>query len=194
MSITARGESISDEELAGVVARRDQAGGSMASAVSAFDQLYGRHDLKLRLFLLARVNRSEVDDLSQLVWLRVWQSLPKADPGPFRAWLHQIARNALIDQIRKKRPEAFPDGDAGTLLDGKVGLPADLLIRRELTAAFEKCLGKLKEQIAAVVRGRLSGEDYEAIGKALSIEPRRAHSLFHKAKEPLKTCVERALS
>ena len=57
----------------------------------------------LRAFLLARVARSEVDDLDQLAWLRVWKSLPDADPGPFRAWLFQIARNALIDHSRKSK-------------------------------------------------------------------------------------------
>jgi RNA polymerase sigma factor (sigma-70 family) len=180
MSTTARGESVSDEE--------------MASARSAFDQLYRRHALLLRAFLLARVARSEVDDLDQLVWLRVWKSLPKAEPGPFRAWLFKIARNALIDQSRQKRPGLLAEGEADALIDDKPCQPDGRLIEHERKAALERCLARLKENAAAVIRGRLSGEDYEAIGKAQGIAPKQAHSIFHKAKELLKTCVKRALS
>jgi RNA polymerase sigma-70 factor, ECF subfamily len=194
MSITARGESISDEELAGVVARRDQAGGSMASARSAFDQLHVRHDPRLRAFLLARIARSEVDDVDQTTWLHIWKSLPDADPGPFRAWLFKIARNAMIDHHRKKRPGLLADGEAEAILDVRLGQPDGRLIEHERKAALERCLDKLDPNAAVVVRGRLSGEDYEAIAKAQGIDPRRLHSLFHKAKGLLKTCVERALS
>jgi RNA polymerase sigma-70 factor (ECF subfamily) len=191
---TTASESVSDEELAGVVARRDQAGGSMSSARSALDRLYQRHDLPLKSFLMARVARSDVEDLAQLVWLRVWKALPEAKPGPFRAWLFEIARNAVIDQARKKRPGALADGEAGAIVDGKLGVPEDRLIEQERKAALERCLGKLKGDGGVVVRGRLSGEDYEAIAKAQNIETKRLHALFHKAKELLKTCVERALS
>jgi RNA polymerase sigma factor (sigma-70 family) len=194
MAKTALGEFDADERLAEVIARRDHPDGSMVSARSAFEQLYGRHMLPLRAFLLARVARSDVDDLDQLVWLSVWKSLPKAVPGPFRAWLFKIARNAIIDRSRKKHPGPLADGEADALPDGKLGQPDGRLIEEERKAALERCLAALKEEAAAVIRGRLGGEDYEAIGKARGIESSRAYSIFHKAKELLKTCVERALS
>jgi RNA polymerase sigma-70 factor (ECF subfamily) len=188
-------ESTTDEELAGDVARRDQSGGSMASARSAFDQLYRRHALTLKAFMLARVARSDVDDLHQLVWLRVWKSLPEAKPGPFRAWLFEIARNSMIDHARKKRPGSLAEGEAGVLVDGKASQPESRLIEHERKTALERCLTKLKPETAVVVvRGRLSGEDYQSIAKAQGITPDRAYSLYHKAVKILQTCVERALS
>jgi RNA polymerase sigma-70 factor (ECF subfamily) len=194
MSTTTSGESISDEQLAGDVARRDQAGGSMASARSAFDQLYVRHDPRLRAFLLARVARSEVDDIDQTTWLHIWKSLPDADPGPFRAWMFKIARNAMIDHFRKKHPGLLPDGEVEAILDGTFGQPEGLLIERELREAFERCLVKLKENAVVVVRGRLSGQSYEMIASAQGITTAQAYSLFYKAKEFLKTCVGPVIS
>jgi RNA polymerase sigma-70 factor (ECF subfamily) len=188
-------DSITDEELAGIVARRDQAGGSMVSARSAFDQLYSRHALTLKAFLLARVARSDVDDLDQLVWLRVWRSLPKKEPGPFRAWVFEIARNAVYDRLRQKRPGSLVDGQVDAIVDGKLLQPEARLMELERKTALERCLTKLKPEIAmVVVRGRLSGEDYQSIAKAQGITPDRAYSLYHKAVKILQTCVERALS
>ncbi len=185
---TTSGETATDEALAGVVARRGQPGGSMASAGSAFDGLYRRH----APLLLARVARSDADDLHQVVWLRVWEFLPEADPGPFRGWLYKIAHNAVIDHARKKRPGPLgPDGD---LADARVAGPDLGLIESERTAALEACLAKLPPEAAALVRARLDGRDYSEIAKALGMVADQAYRRFHKAKAQLQTCVERALS
>ncbi len=184
-------ESASDEELAGAIGRRDQTGGSMASAKKAFEELHKRFDPPIRTFLLARCSRSEAEDLGQLVWLKVWRSLPKAKPGPFRAWVFKIARHALIDHQRKKRPEELTEGASGSLVDDGVVRPENQLIEQERTRAMERCVKMLKDELATVVRGRLSGEDYLAISRALGIKPGQAHAYFHKAKSLLKACVEK---
>ncbi len=190
---TTASESVSDEELAGVVARREQAGSSMTSAASALERLYQRHELPLKSFLMARVGRADAEDLSQLVWLRVWKSLPGAKPGPFRAWLFEIARNALVDHARKKRPGSLADDQAGGIVDGALGKPEARLVEHERKTALENCLARLKQEYAVVVRGRLSGEEYDSISKAQGIRPERAHSIYHKAVKLLKSCVERVL-
>src|SRR3954466_4180261 len=94
----------SEDELAACIARRDDSYRARQAARAAFEQLYGRHARLLSAFLAARVRRGEVDDLHQEVWHRVWLRLPgQFRGGNFRAWLHQIARHALIDRGRKKQ-------------------------------------------------------------------------------------------
>src|SRR4051794_32734263 len=94
----------SDDELAARIARRGDSDEALRVARAAFEQLYQRHARLLSAFLTTRVRRSELDDLHQEVWQRVWLRLPAhyQQRGQFRAWLHQIARNALIDHGRKR--------------------------------------------------------------------------------------------
>lgn len=192
MATIAAGTPDIDEGLAEVVARRDLPGGSAASARLAFQRLYDRHAHLLLAFLRARA-AVEADDLHQVVWLRVWQHLPEAQPGPFRAWLHRIARNALIDDSRKKRPGAFADGQAEAVVDGRHATPGLAAEDRERANALEDCLGKLRPEVVALVRARLGGEGYEAIAGTLRITAEQAHRRFYKAKESLKACVEKVL-
>ena len=56
----------------------------------------------LLAFIVARVPSSDCDDLHQEIWQRAWVALPgQFQGGNFRAWLHQITRNAIIDLSRK---------------------------------------------------------------------------------------------
>jgi RNA polymerase sigma-70 factor (ECF subfamily) len=182
---------LSDEQLAETVARRDRSTATWQEARQACDQLYLRHSRKLVAFLAARVRRSELEDVHQAVWQRVWQYLPEGfRGGNFRAWLYQIARNHVIDQGRKKRPE--PLRDDLPLPDPRTPGPVDMLLDRERMAILGRCLEHLDEDASAVVQARLAGESYLDICQRLGWKPERAHKLFHQAKDQLRRCVERA--
>ena len=47
------------------------------------------------------------EDLTQLVFLKAWQSLPRFQQraNPFSAWLYRIAKNVLIDYYRQHKAE-----------------------------------------------------------------------------------------
>ncbi len=180
---------LDDEQLAGVVALRANSGREMDAARDAFDQLYRRHARLLLAFLASRCPRADLDDLHQEAWKRAWDHLPGGfHGGQFRAWLYQIARNALIDHARKRRPE--PLGERGeALAEGRDGAPDTPLLEHERMATLQRCLGQLDAEAAALVRARLGGEDYAAICEALQMTPARAHKVFHRAKGELRACV-----
>src|SRR5262245_9530523 len=104
---------ITDDELTAVIARRDEPPHHRRRAEAAFYALYDRHAKRLLAFLGGRVSESALDDVSQNVWAKVWQALPTGfRGGNFRAWVHQIARNAVVDQRRKRGCEPLPDEDS----------------------------------------------------------------------------------
>jgi RNA polymerase sigma-70 factor, ECF subfamily len=183
----------SDEQLAAVVARQGDSDRAMLAARVAFERLYLRHAPLLLAFLASRVPTGEREDIHQDVWQRVWQHLPdQFRGGSFRAWLHQIARNALIDHARKRRPEPLENEDR--LADGRSGYADARLIERERAEALRRCLSKLTAETAELVRARLGGDPYQDICPRLGLTPARAHKLFHMAKEQLQACLERALA
>ena len=81
----------------------------LAGSESAFETLYHRHRRVLYAYLngLLPDRRAEADEVFQLTWIKVVDQLQKyRDQGCFSAWLFRIARNLLIDRIRKKKTDA----------------------------------------------------------------------------------------
>ena len=72
---------------------------------AAFGRLYDRYARMVHGVLLARVPRTDVDDLSQDVFLLALRRLPTLrEPASFGAWLATIARNLATDFHRRSVP------------------------------------------------------------------------------------------
>lgn len=185
-------EASTDEQLAATIARRLNSEAAMQAARAACERLYDRHARPLAAFLAARAPRGELEDIHQRIWERVWHRIPGGfHGGNFRAWLYQIARHEIIDQVRRRRPEAI-DHESG-LADPRSLAPDDGLIERERMALLSRCLEHLEPDAAGLVRARLAGEGYPEICARLGMSPQRAHRLFHQVKAQLQNCIERSL-
>lgn len=88
----------------------------------AFAELYRAHLRMVHGVLLARVPRTDVDDLVQDVFLSAWRHIGSLrERAAFPGWLASIARNLATDHLRQRPPvtEPLPDhlaapgGDAG---------------------------------------------------------------------------------
>lgn len=67
----------------------------------AFGELYKRFFPMVHGILLSRVPKSDVDDLSQEVFLQAWRQLPALrEVMAFGGWLAQIARHRSADHFR----------------------------------------------------------------------------------------------
>jgi RNA polymerase sigma-70 factor (ECF subfamily) len=180
----------SDESLAETIAQRDQAGDGGRAARDACERLYLRHARLLLAFLSGRVKRSDLEDRHQAVWEVVWRRLPGGfQGGNFRAWLYRIARNLVIDEGRKHRPDLFGEDEPPVPAPAEDGAEA-----AERCEVLRGCLDRLAPELADLVRARLAGDSYEEICPRLGLKPERAHKLFHQAKEQLQACVQRALT
>ena len=72
--------------------------------MEAFEALYGRHKGRVFGFLLARLkDRSEAEDVFQAVFAKLHQKRHQyRQEIPFLPWLFTLARNTLIDHVRKR--------------------------------------------------------------------------------------------
>jgi RNA polymerase sigma-70 factor (ECF subfamily) len=125
---------------------------------SAFSRLYERYGRVVHGLLLARVGRTEVEDLVQDVFLTAWRRLDGLrDPAAFGGWIATIARNRATDFHRRTADfVALPDnlespGTASGEADANVALAAI----RSLPDAYRETL------ILRLVEG-LSGPEIAA--------------------------------
>jgi len=66
-----------------------------------FQQLYSRHQQRVRSILYQLCDASALDDLVQEVFLRAWKGLPKfRQTAQFSTWVYRIAWNVASDQRR----------------------------------------------------------------------------------------------
>ncbi len=183
---------IPDEELAAVCARRGESALARRQGEAAFHTLYDRHAKRLLAFLGGRVNMALLDDVHQDVWAKAWQAIPKGfRGGNFRAWLHQIAHNVVVDHLRKRRHE--PLAEQGELIDHRYRDNVRS-VEGDRHDALARCLEKLERanaQVADLVRSRVAGESYDDYCARTGMPADKAYRAFHQAKAQLQACVER---
>lgn len=102
---------------------------------SALDSFVRRNDRWVRGIVYATSgNASQLDDVVQHVWTRVWEQLGTlADPARWRGWLYSLARNAAIDagtKAARRRRRQVPLDNADARAGGETE-PALRLIRAE---------------------------------------------------------------
>lgn len=78
----------------------------------AFGDLYERHLDEILRYVFYRVaNRSEAEDLTETVFLKAWEALPRfaSSKVNLRALLYRIAHNVVVDhyRMRKATPTLF---------------------------------------------------------------------------------------
>src|SRR6185437_9367359 len=77
--------------------------GEVAKMAVLFER---HHRLLYRYFVSMNRNRELSEDLVQDVFFRMLRYRSTYDPSqPFTAWMYRIARNASVDQLRKRKGE-----------------------------------------------------------------------------------------
>ena len=89
-------DSVTDADLIERIARRDR---------EAFNDLYRRYARAVLGLALRRLgDRGRAEDATQDAFAAIWRSASSYDRtrGPGAAWLYTVARNAVVDGLRKR--------------------------------------------------------------------------------------------
>jgi RNA polymerase sigma-70 factor, ECF subfamily len=139
------------------------AAAAAAGDVEAVGRLYDALVGPVYRYVVMRVHRREdAEDLTQLVFERIVASLPRYRPRgrPFEAWAFRIARNAVIDHVRRDRAhEPLTDGHDASHDE----TPDRLTLRgeeiRELRRAIATLTSDQQEALALRFAAGLSAEE-----------------------------------
>jgi RNA polymerase sigma-70 factor (ECF subfamily) len=177
---------------------------------SAFDALVRRHQQSVVNLTFRYVgDPGAAEDLAQDVFVRIYNARAAYRPeAKFTTWLYRIATNLCLNEIRdreKYRPhplsqsaresEGEGDGTPGALLDRGVAAPPSAGLEREelRRAVAEAVHGLPPQQRMAVILLRWHGCSYQEIAEALDTTVKAVKSLLSRAKENLKSRLERHL-
>ena len=151
--------------------------------VEGYNLLVSRWEKRVFNYLLRLVsNREDALDLSQDVFLKAYQNLPKLDdPARFSGWLFRIAHNEAFSLLRRRRPEAD--------LEHQVAAPGSegRLLPMELSLAVDSALKRLTDdQREAVLLKVYQGFKFEEMAEILGCPVSTVKSRLYTALDILK--------
>lgn len=139
--MTAVDGELTDGELLVRIAGRDR---------DAFDELYGRYVRAVLGLALRRISdRGRAEDAVQDVFASIWRSAGgyKPERGAGSTWLYAVARNAIVDGLRRTPEPAAEAPDAAT---GEAG-PAEQAEAAWLAWRVHRALEALPDAERAVL-------------------------------------------
>ncbi len=163
-----------------------------------FESLVARYQTRLVNYLYRMVrNLEEAHDLTQEVFIRVYQALDRYDSQyRFSTWLFRVAQNAAIDVIRKRRIQLVPlsrradEGSETTVdLDLADEKPSALetLEGRELDASIRTAIDALPWEYRELILLRHYGElAYEEIAEVKAMPLGTVKNKLFRARQMLK--------
>jgi len=186
-------EDAEDVRLMRLVARGDS---------SAFEDLIERHQA-LVAGTVARMlgSNSEVEDIAQQVFIRVWKSARRYVPrAKFTTWLLKISRNLVFNEMRRARRRAQvplqsePGAEEIPLKDETNPAPDASLLEDELKRAIEEAILQLPEsqRMALIVR-RYEQLSYEQIAEVLDLSVPAVKSVLFRARTELRSRLSKYL-
>lgn len=100
---------LSDERLVVLASKNNQ---------EALEILVSRYLKLIYNFIYhAMSSRSEAEDLTQEVFVKLWKNLDKFDASKtFKPWLYKIAKNTYLDYYKKQQPSPFSSLAENTLI------------------------------------------------------------------------------
>ena len=131
-------------------------------------------------------DRSAAEDVTALAFERAFRRRRSFDPrrGSERAWLFGIARNAALDELRRRKRSA---GLAGDPPDDAAPAPEDEAERTLRRAALRAALGQLDAREREVIALKFhAGLDNTELAAVLGVSVTNAGTRLHRALTKLR--------
>jgi RNA polymerase sigma-70 factor (ECF subfamily) len=155
---------------------------------AAFGTLYERYlDAIYRYVYYNVTDHVEAEDLTENVFLRAWQALPRFRPqgANFRAWLYRIAHNAVVDRHRTHKREA--SFEEVPHLQDPAPTPERVVEADQEVLRLSAALSRLKPRARQVILHRfISGLSHAETAEALGVSEGHVRVLQHRALKRMR--------
>jgi RNA polymerase sigma-70 factor (ECF subfamily) len=161
--------------------------GPAPAAIDSFEALYRRTFPQVYAYAASLLrDRAAAEDVTSLAFERAYRRRRRfsASRGTPEAWIFGIARNAALDELRRRKRRATLESDPIDLVADAPDERADLAFRREVV---RRALGRLdareRELVALKFAGGLSNAE---IARVLGVSESNAGTRLHRTMEKLR--------
>ena len=163
------------------------------SEAESFEQLYERTFPRVYSYVASLLrDRSAAEDVTAQAFERAYRRRRsyRRSRGSREAWLFGIARNAALDELRRRKRRAPLEADLEDVHAAAVDDRAEYALRREtVRAALATLPGAERDLLALKFSGGLSNAE---LGRVLRTSESNAGTRLHRALTKLrKACDER---
>jgi RNA polymerase sigma factor (sigma-70 family) len=168
---------------------------AQAGNVEAFETLFRRYRDRITSFVRASIrDDGRTEDIVQEIFFSAHSSLSSlSNPAAFRTWLYQIARNACLDEARRRSRQdeliygwdEFPPPDDRIVVHYPDAERA-FSQKEELADLTQALDGLPPTQHEALVLRELEGRSYDEIGRRMRLSKTAVESVLFRARRGLK--------
>ena len=130
--------------------------------------------------------RADAEDVTQEVFIRLWQHWRSIDQSRIGAWLMRVSHNAVIDLVRHRKSR----GESVELLDDQLSddqEPALDLETLQLRRVLEEAIGELDDPYRSILIMRdIQGLSYQEIRQCLDLSESQVKVYLHRARRKLR--------
>ncbi len=164
--------------------------------VAVLGDLYQRYmDLVYGVCLKYYKEPEMAKDAVMQIFEELVEKLKKHEVENFRGWLHQVAKNHCLMQLRKTQKVKTVAFDTELMQSGENMHLDSVLEKEENFKKLSGCLQTLTgEQETAIRLFYLDGKSYNEIVTISGIEWNTVRSLIQNGRRNLKLCMEKAMA
>lgn len=160
---------------------------AVAAPSDTFEALYRRTFPRVYAYVASLLrDRAAAEDVTALAFERAYRRRGRYRPsrGTAEAWLFGIARNAALDELRRRRRGAELDHDVADVWSATPDEHAELALRRGVVrAALAELEPRERELLALKYAGGLSNAE---IARVVGISESNAGTKLHRTLEKLR--------
>lgn len=160
----------------------------------AFGHLYDMYADRIYRHIYYRTSNTEdARDLTQEVFMKAWQALPKykRTKTPFLGWLFTISHNRVIDYYRTKKDHSYLNDNA-ILIEDRQASPIKLAEDQFTQQEIRKTILQLPEdQQQVILMSFIEGFDYNDIATTLHKSEGNIRVIMHRALKRMREILHR---
>lgn len=163
----------------------------------AFDEIMARYKRPILDFIYRMIGDAvEAEDAAQDVFARAWRGILKPDfrrnQGKFSTWLFQVARNAALDRLRRRKRHPAESlsalEDRGEFASSAGPTSADEAEAREIGELIAAAVALLPEdQRAAIVLSEYGNLSYSEIASIMKRSVKSVEARLYRARRFLRS-------
>jgi RNA polymerase sigma-70 factor, ECF subfamily len=161
--------------------------GARETPSEAFEALYRRSFPRVYGYVATLLSdRSAAEEVTAQAFERAYRKRRtfRASRGTQEAWLFGIARNAALDELRRRKRRAALEADPEDVAAAAPAEQAEAAVRREtVRAALAGLDPRERELVALKFAGGLSNEE---IARVVGISPSNVGTKLHRTMEKLR--------